>query len=80
MVTTFDPLVVASPLSSAAVIADADPRTRPVSVLAVPVPPLATVSVALSPVAVPDVFWFKVGMSPDVMERNAGAPVVANRA
>jgi hypothetical protein len=40
-VTAFEPLVVASTLNSAAVIADALPRTSPVSVLPVPVPPLA---------------------------------------
>jgi hypothetical protein len=42
MVTAFEPLVVTSPLSSAAVMAEAEPRTNPVSVLPVPVPPLGT--------------------------------------
>ena len=43
-----DPLVVTSPLSSAAVMADAEPRISPVSVLAVPVPPLATATVPVT--------------------------------
>ncbi len=38
----FEPLVVQSPLISVALIAEELPRTRPVSVLPVPVPPLAT--------------------------------------
>ncbi len=46
-VTAFEPLVVASPESSAAVKAEALPRTRPVSVLAVPVPPCAMVTAVL---------------------------------
>jgi hypothetical protein len=50
-VTALEPLVVASPLSSAAVIADALPRTKPVSVVLVPVPPLATGS---APVTIED--------------------------
>ena len=46
-VTAFDPLVVASPESSAAVIADPDPRTSPVNVDPVPVPPCPIVTTAL---------------------------------
>lgn len=38
-VTAFEPEVVASPLNSAAVIAEEFPRIRPVSVLVVPMPP-----------------------------------------
>jgi hypothetical protein len=41
-VTTFDPEVVASPLNSAAVMAEELPRIKPVSVLPVPVPPFGT--------------------------------------
>ena len=42
-----------------------DNTTLPVPVLVVtPVPPLATANVALSPAAVPDVFWFHVGTVP----------------
>jgi hypothetical protein len=41
-VTTLEPDVETSPLNSAAVKADALPRTKPVSVLPVPVPPFAT--------------------------------------
>ena len=51
--TAFDPLVVASPESSAAVIAEELPRTRPVNVLPVPVPPWAMVTAALSVMAAP---------------------------
>jgi len=47
--TAFDPLVVASPESSAAVIALALPRMIPVSVLAVPVPPFATGNTPVTP-------------------------------
>lgn len=65
--TTLLPLVVASPLNSAAVMAEALPRTNPVSVLAVPVPPLATGSVPVTPV---------VSGSPVVLVRTplAGVP------
>jgi hypothetical protein len=41
IVVTFDPLVVTFPLNSAAVMAVPLPRTRPVRVLPVPVPPFA---------------------------------------
>ena len=41
-VSALEPEVVASPLISAALKAEESPRTRPVNVLPVPVPPLAT--------------------------------------
>lgn len=44
------PLVVQSPLISAAVITEADPRINPVSVLPVPVPPLDTERTPVIPV------------------------------
>ncbi len=47
-VMAFEPLVVQSPLISAAVMAEALPRMSPVSVDAVPVPPLATGNVPVT--------------------------------
>jgi hypothetical protein len=45
-------------------------------VCVVAVVPLGSADAALSPVAVPVVFWFSTGMSLAVIDRNPGAPAL----
>jgi hypothetical protein len=69
----FDPLVAQSPLSSAPVMALALPRTNPVKVLPVPVPPYATPIVLpfhVPPVIVP---MELSGRNADVSDVHVGA-------
>jgi hypothetical protein len=88
-VIAFDPDVVQSPLISAAVIALAFPRTSPVNVLPVPVPPRAIASVPLemfealvvsvvaeAAKADPEVFVQVIANAPDVVQSPEMSPFV----
>jgi hypothetical protein len=48
--------------------------------LLAPVPPFASATTPVTLAAVPEVFWFSVGISLAAIARNAGAPAVANKA